>query len=193
MTKLLAAYSDDELLSGCIKNDRKIQQKFYERFYGKMMSLCSRYCNNREDALELLNSGFLKVYLNIKSFKSEGSLEGWIRKIILNHILETHRNNIKYRDMITYPDHEQDGETGDDVISELNASDIIKMIGLLPPSSRLVFNLFAIDGYSHQEIAEKLKISTGTSKWHVSFAREKLKNMFSVAKVKEDNYASFRQ
>ena len=189
MTKLLAAYTDEELLTGCTKNDRKIQEKFYERFYGKMMSFCSRYCNNREDALELLNSGFLKVFLNIKSFKSEGSLEGWIRKIILNHILETYRSNIKYRDMISYPDQEHDGETGDNIISQLNAEDIINMIGLLPPSSRVVFNLFAIDGHSHQEIAEKLKISTGTSKWHVSFAREKLKKMINESNLKEENYA----
>ena len=193
MTKLLAAYKDEELLSGCIKNDRLIQQKFYERFYGKMMSLCSRYSNNKEDALELLNSGFLKVFLNIKTFKSEGSLEGWIRKIILNHILETHRNNLKYRDMITYPEHEQDGETEDDIIAELNAADIIKMVGLLPPSSRLVFNLFALDGYSHQEIAERLKISVGTSKWHVAFAREKLKKMINDSNLMKDNYAKFRQ
>jgi RNA polymerase sigma factor (sigma-70 family) len=188
MTKLLAAYSDDELLAGCIKNDRRYQQRFYERFYGKMMSLCSRYCNNREDALELLNSGFLKVFLNIKAFKSEGSLEGWVRRIVLNHILEEHRKHLKYRDTIVYPENEKDGEADGDAISDLNAKDIINMIGLLPASSRLVFNLFAIEGFSHQEISERLKISTGTSKWHVSFAREKLKKMINDSKIKEDRY-----
>ena len=192
MVKLLAAYTDEELLAGCVKNDRNIQQKFYERFYGKMMSLCSRYCNNKEGALELLNSGFLKVFLNIKSFKSQGSLEGWIRKVILNHILETHRKNIKYREMVEIQDKGHDVESNEDIISELNAEDIITMIGELPPSSRLVFNLFAIEGFSHKEISEKLKISTGTSKWHVSYARERLKKMFVEIKIKEDNYVSSR-
>jgi len=192
MAKLSVAYTDDELLKGCINNDRVYQQKFYQRFYGKMMSLCSRYTNNREDAMELLNSGFMKVFLNVKSFKSDGSLEGWIRKIIFNHILENHRGNIRYKEIMTYPDKDFDTVENKDVVSDLQAGDIIRMIGLLPPSSRMVFNLFAIEGYSHDEISKLLKISTGTSKWHVAFAREKLKKMILEEDKIENSYINAR-
>src|ERR1017187_3214009 len=190
MTKLSAAYTDEELIAGCIKNDTRFQQRFYERYYGKMMSLCSRYCHNREDAHELLNSGFLKVFQNIKTFKSQGSLEGWVRKIILNTILEVHRSRIKYREIISYPEKEPDAEINVDIVESLYAEDIIKIISLLPAASRVVFNLFAVEGYSHAEISEMLKISTGTTKWHVSYAREKLKTMINELKLNDIYYVS---
>ncbi len=142
--------------------------------------------------MELLNSGFMKVFLNVKSFKSDGSLEGWIRKIIFNHILENHRGNIRYKEIMTYPDKDFDTVENKDVVSDLQAGDIIRMIGLLPPSSRMVFNLFAIEGYSHDEISKLLKISTGTSKWHVAFAREKLKKMILEEDKIENSYINAR-
>jgi RNA polymerase sigma factor (sigma-70 family) len=190
MPRLLATYTDEELLLGCRENDSRYQQRFYERFYGKMMSLCSRYCNNREDAEELLNTGFLKVFHNLNTFKSQGSLEGWIRKIILNTILESHRRNIKYKEIIKYPDFEQDESVDNGIISHLYAEDLINLISRLPASSRLVFNLFVIEGYSHNEIADLLNISTGTTKWHVSFAKDKLKKMILASKLNETNYVN---
>lgn len=138
MTKLSAAYTDEELITGCIKNNSRFQQLFYERFYGKMMSLCSRYCHNRDDSHELLNSGFLKIFQNIKSFKSQGSLEGWVRKIILNNILEVHRSRVKYREIMSYPEKEPDTEINCEIIESLYAEDIIRLIGNLPSASRVV-------------------------------------------------------
>lgn len=175
MVKLVAAYTDEELIQGCAKNDPRAQERLYTKYYGKMLSVCMRYSRNKEDALELLNMGFLKVFMNIASFGNKGSFEGWVRRIIVNTVLEEHRKTVNYRDHVSFPEVEQDGVTDADVISELYAEDIIGMIGLLPPASRMVFNLFAIEGYPHKEIAEMLNISEGTSKWHVSFAKDKLK------------------
>jgi RNA polymerase sigma-70 factor (ECF subfamily) len=176
MAKLAAAYTDEELIDGCLKHDPRMQEKLYAKYYGKMLSVCFRYSRNKEDALELLNNGFLKVFLNVKSFQGKGSFEGWIRKIMLNTILEEHRKNISYKENIYFPDEEKDDVTIDaGILNNLYTEDIIKMISTLPAASRMVFNLFVMEGFSHKEISARLNISEGTSKWHVNFAKEKLK------------------
>ena len=192
MTRLVAAYTDEELIEGCLQSDSKSQERLYAKYYGKMLSVCSRYERNREDALELLNNGFLKVFLNLKNFQGKGSFEGWVRKIMINTILEQHRKTVKYKEVIRFPDTEKDAGNDAAVEHELYAEDIIRMIASLPPSSRMVFNLYAIEGYTHREIGEMLHISEGTSKWHVAFAKDKLKKKIEESKpLKELAYGRF--
>jgi RNA polymerase sigma-70 factor (ECF subfamily) len=193
MVKLTAAYSDEELISGCSENNPRAQERLYAKYYGKMLSVCMRYSRNREDAVELLNTGFLKVFLNIKSYQAKGSFEGWIRRIVVNTVLEEFRKTVNYREVMHFPETMGDGEIKADALEHLYAEDLVQIISCLPPSSRMVFNLFVVEGYSHKEIAEMLKISEGTSKWHVSFAKEKLKKLLEKrAGSKEVKYEYFK-
>lgn len=175
MARLIAAYNDEELIDGCLKNDAKSQERLYAKYYGKMLVVCSRYTRNKEDAIENLNNGFLKIFLNLKSFEGKGSFEGWMRRIMVNTVLEQHRKTVTYKEVVRFPETFADQPFDATIIDQLYADDLIKLIASLPPSSRTVFNLFVIEGYTHKEIAKMLQISEGTSKWHVSYAKDKLK------------------
>lgn len=190
MAKLIAAYTDEELVQGCLRNDSLMQERFYKKYYGKMLSLCLRYCRNMEDAQELLNIGFLKVFNGLKSYQFKGSLEGWVRRVVLNSILEEHRRNVNYKSMMSFPEYEEDGQVEAESLENLFAEDIISLLNQVPTASRVVFNLFVIEGYSHKEIGKMLNISEGTSKWHVSVAKEKLKKLIlQQSNVTEASYA----
>lgn len=161
------------LVKECIAGNRQYQELLYQIHAGKMMGICMRYMHCREDAEDILQESFIKIYNNIQKFEGKGSLEGWIRKIIINTILESFRKSktsfsIEEIHMNNIPDN------GEDIISEISKSELVKMIQELSPAYRLVFNLFAIEGFSHKEIASRLGISEGTSKSNYSAARKKL-------------------
>ncbi len=169
-----------EFLKSCKDGDRRSQKLLYERCFRPMMLVCYRYADCKDDAVDLLNIAFLKVINNLDKYNEEVPFEAWIKRITVNSVIDEFRKNKKYKEMI---------QTGDLTTAEFNVADvneadrkldaesILKLVGQLPNVTRSVFNLFAIDGYSHKEIAEKLSISEGTSKWHVNFARTKLKEM----------------
>jgi len=161
------------LVNGCIENDRTYQEALYRRFYPVMIGMCMRYTQDRNLAMEIVNSGFLRVFKKLHTFQFTGSLEGWIRKIVY-HCLADHfkkkSSNIYFLEI-------EHGEKPKDnyVLEGLYAEDILKLIDKLPNATRRVFILYAIEGYKHHEIAEAVNISIGTSKWHLSEARKKLK------------------
>ena len=166
--------SENELIDGC-KNQNQLAQKYlYKRFYSTMLNSCMRYTNNRQDAVEILNNGFLKVFNSIGGFEGKGSLEGWIRKIIINTALDFTRSQRKYKEAMDF-ESTKENSISPEVIDRLTGEDILSVMQRIPISSRQVFSLYMIDGYTHKEIGSMLEISEGTSKWHLSRAKELFK------------------
>ena len=163
------------IIEGCIKNDRKAQALLYRKFYVTMAALCSRYINNRQDAMQVLNDGFLKVFQNIQSYNpAKAGLSIWIGKIMINTAI----NTLRKRKMTFASDTsvlEEESAIESNSIQELEADELRSIIWKLPKATQLVFNLYTLDGFSHREIGEMLDISEGTSRWHVSEARKELK------------------
>lgn len=171
---------NENLLTRCRKNDRKAHNELYRMCFGYLMAICLRYCNNREDAESLLNIGFLKIITNLEKYRTEVPFKSWIGRIMINAIIDEFRKDHKRRDAMS--DVEIDtvttGNTDfNEAAQNLDADELRQLIQQLPDMSRKVFNLYAIDGFSHKEIGEMLSISDGTSKWHVSFARKSLQEM----------------
>lgn len=175
----------DHWIKGCIKNDRRAQEALYKAFYRAMISLCLRYTRNSEDAVEVLNSGFFKVFKNIQQYdRKKGSLYTWIRKLVINSCLDF----IKQKEKIESGEElEEEMEVAipPGVVEKIEADELLSMIRRLPPATGLVFNLFSIEGFSHKEIAAMMGISEGTSKWHLSEARRKLQSMIQLENIHE--------
>jgi RNA polymerase sigma factor (sigma-70 family) len=178
----LSKETEKELVEGCKRNDRLSQERLYKQFQGKMMAMCLRYTGDYERSLDVMNAGFLKVFMKIDLYGFNGSLEGWIRTIIVRVIADYYKKNVRYHENILLED--KDMLIDEDGLDQLYAEDIRKMIATLPRATRIVFNLFAIDGYKHEEISKMLNITTGTSKWHVAKARKQLQEML------KKNYSS---
>lgn len=169
------------LIKACQRNDMLAQKRFYDRFAPKMMGVCYRYARDRDDAEDMLQEGFTKVFQRLHSFRFEGSVEGWIRRIIVHTAIDQlrKRKNEQYPvelDAVEGPDY------AENIIDHLELDYLFGLIQNLPDGYRLVFNLFAIEGYSHGEIAEKLGISASTSRSQYTRARAILKQ-----KICEDN------
>lgn len=163
------------LLDACRKGDRLAQKQLYERYYGKLMGLCMRYFENRDDALDALNRGFLKVLTQLDQYDRKYEFDGWAYRIVQRTAIDLLRTHIRRKDK--YPEAgEVEVVLTSTVMDKLKADDLIKVLDCLSPVTRLVFNLFAIEGYLHKEIAELLDISVNTSKWHVNAARKQLKD-----------------
>jgi RNA polymerase sigma factor (sigma-70 family) len=167
---------EDELIKGCLRRERNAQRQLYDTFSSKMYSICYRYVKDPMEAEDILITAFMKVFDKIEQFKSEGSFEGWIRRIVVNEALTYLRRN---RSMYLETELEQaDREPDYSKLSDhLEAEDLLNMIKELPTGYRIVFNLYAIDGYSHKEIADQLNISENTSKSQLSRARVYLQKM----------------
>jgi RNA polymerase sigma factor (sigma-70 family) len=181
--------SETDLIAGCIAGDRVMQEELYNRFAPKMYAVCLRYANNSDDAQDLLQEGFIKVYKNIQRFRAEGSFEGWIRRVFINSSIEHLRK--KSAKLMTVTEKEE-GTIEDSDISALDTmaeKDIIKLIQDLSPGYRTVFNLYVIEGFAHKEIAEQLGISEGTSKSQLARAKSILQK--KVAQYLSDTEKSY--
>jgi len=184
------------LIQECLKQNSNAQKILYKKFFPKMIAVCLRYLKNKEDASEVLNSSFLKVFEKIKQYKSEGSLEGWIKKIVINSSLDFIRSNKTYRNKFILTDeflfYNSDEKTETDTVdisdaeTFLSNEEIFELIRALPPATRIVFNLYVIDGFKHKQIAKQLDISTGTSQWHLSNARKILQEKINEAITKKN-------
>lgn len=165
---------DNELIEGCKRHDRHAQRYLYEHLSGKMFALCCRYVKDRMEAEDVLVTAFTKVFDRISQYKGEGSFEGWIRRVVVNESLTfLRRSKSMYIETdIETADREPDLNSAE---NELEAEDLRKLIAELPTGYRIVFNLYAIDGYTHQEIGDQLGISENTSKSQLSRARALLK------------------
>lgn len=171
-----------------MENDRRAQKVVYEQLYGRMLSVCKRYADDEDAAKDMVSVGFIKVFKHISDFGFKGSFEGWVRRIMVNVALDDlKRNRLKSTLFVSWEQVGYDNESyiGNAAIDRLNIKDLYAIIEKLSPVSRAVFNMYVIDGFSHKEIAEKMNISEGTSKWHVSNARQFLQ--YEIAKQDEVN------
>lgn len=168
-----------DLIQGCLARDRASQRKIYEIYGSSMMGLCLRYSKNREEAEEVLQDGFLQMFKNIGQFQFKGSFEGWLRRIMINCALQRYRGKLNEFVLVslTDQDHLLSTETG--LMDRLSEKELIAVIQTLPPASRLVFNLYVLDGLKHREIAELLGVTEGTSKSNLSDARRALKALLT--------------
>lgn len=167
----------NSIINGCKLNDRKAQELLYRNFYRAMMTICVRYTKNEADALEVLNTGFYKVYKNIDKYDAKkATLYTWIRTIVINSCL----NFIKSRETKSAwkeLDQAASVHLSPDVFGKMNAGEILKLVRALPPATQAVFNLYVMEGFNHKEIGKLLGISDGTSKWHLSEARKILQEL----------------
>lgn len=170
----------DDIVKKCVKGDRKAQHELYKIFYSKMMGVCYRYTNNAEDARDILQDGFVKVYTNLKKYNFQGSLEGWIRRIMVNTAIDHFRktkNVFMVDDEDDYILENSKVESEDSIYSQFGEKVIMDAIQSLSPAYQTVFNLNVIEGYQHKEIAAKLNISEGTSKSNLAKAKKNLKKI----------------
>lgn len=162
------------LLDGCLKHDRQSQKMLYQHFYGYAMSVCLRYTSSRSEAIEVLNDGFLKVFTKLNLYDRSKSLKGWIRRIMINTSIDHYRHNLKHASTQGDLENALEVSAQETAISKLSFDEIVAEIQELTPAYRAVFNLYVIDGFNHEEIAEILEISVGTSKSNLSRARAAL-------------------
>lgn len=177
---------ESDLIAGCISGDRKMQRELYERYSAKMFGVCLRYAGNTEEAEDILQEGFIKVFRKIGSFRGEGSFEGWIRRIFVNTAIEQFRRKT-YMQPITEREENSVEATYLSVLDSLAEKDIIKLVQQLSPGYRTVFNMYVVEGYTHRQIAESLGISEGTSKSQLSRAKIILQDLVKqhIEKKKE--------
>lgn len=164
---------NEGLIAGCVREDRKAQYELYRALYPMMMSVCSRYERNEQDVLARVNTGFLKILQNIGTRKKGVPFEPWARRVIINTVIDEFRRDRmrKAHEVIGTPVETINDNSVNDYLNEMEAEAFAALLQELPPMSRKVFNLFAVDGFAHREIAAMLGISIGTSKWHVANAR----------------------
>ncbi len=163
--------NESTLVKYCINGDQKAQRMLFEMYAPKMLGVCLRYAKNKEQAEDALQDGFVKVFSNLEKFSGEGSLEGWVRRIMVNTSLDQIRKDAKLQNNVSWDDVDFKIENDSFILEGLMAEDLLKLINTMPQGYKMVFNLFAIEGYSHKEIALKLNISENTSKSQYSRAR----------------------
>ncbi|MEO6914332.1 MAG: sigma-70 family RNA polymerase sigma factor [Chitinophagaceae bacterium] len=175
---------NSNIIAGCKKGDRKSQELLYRNYYKAMMALCLMYTKNDADAVEVLNGGFLKVFLNLHRYDpTHANLYTWIRTIIINNCLDFIKSKSR---------NQQPGELNRaievyinaEAIEKMDAAMLLDLVRKLPPATQAVFQLYVIEGYNHKEIGSLVHISEGTSKWHLSEARKSLQQMIRMQEVK---------
>ncbi len=187
-----------QLIEGCKNQDRKCQKMLYKALYGFAMGICLRYAGNRYEASEIMNTGFFKVMTNLDKYDRAKPFKAWLGRIMMNTSIDYYRANLKvaYTEELDQADHVGESEV---VSSKLGYDELLKLVQKLPEAYRTVFNLFAIDGYTHEEIGEMLGINPGTSKSNLHKARQKLQKMLhsvengSSAGVRHTSIVAIRQ
>jgi RNA polymerase sigma-70 factor (ECF subfamily) len=172
-------YTIDDLVKNCKAGQRKSQELLYKQFAPKMLGVCMRYAVDRMEAEDMLQNGFIKVFEKIKDYRGEGSFEGWVRRIMVRCAIEYYRKHHKTMQLVAVEDAGAEASANAAVIDKLDAKDLMRLIQQLSPGYRMVFNLYAIEGYSHKEIAAMLNITEGASKSQLSRARSILKEQIT--------------
>ncbi|HEY1008913.1 MAG: RNA polymerase sigma factor [Daejeonella sp.] len=166
--------SEEELIQKCKQGNLRHQEALYMRFYSYAMGVGLRYLPDRDDALEVVNDSFIKVFKSIESFKNEQNFKPWLRRIVVNTALDRRRKDLKHQNQLALEDAEY-VSFAPQAIAHLNSQDILKLLDTLPYVQRTVFNMYEIDGYNHEEIGELLQISASSSRVNLSRAKEKLR------------------
>ncbi len=167
-----------QLITACLSGSRKGQHKLFKLYYGKMFAICMRYANNYEEAQDMLNEGFMKIFANLDKYTDEGSFEAWMKRVMVNSAIDYQR---KYKTLVQtvafdeVPEFEISTFDVNNAISKISTDELLTLVQHLPPTSRNVFNMYVFENYSHAEISQVLDMKEGTSHWHLNFARTKLK------------------
>lgn len=173
---------EEYLIEQCKERNQKAQKLLYEKYYNQMFTLCLRYVKDEEDATEVVHEGFVKVFNKIKTFQSESKLSTWMRSIFMHTAVDFFRSTREYKKRFFTTENVDIFQNISDIKSleeepiknQLSQEYLFNLVKTLPPASRMVFNLYVIEEMHHKEIAKQLKISVGTSKWHLSNARKLL-------------------
>lgn len=169
--------TDEQLVQGCLRGDANAQKALYQQFARKMMSICMRYANDRDQAQDMLQDGFVKVFQKMEYFRGDGPLGGWIARTMVNTALDHVRRNKPYDHSVDLTEAEYLHQEDPKVLSHMSTDELLELIQALPPGYRTVFNLFVIEGYPHKDIAEMLGISENTSKSQFMKARAYLRKL----------------
>ncbi len=173
-------YTDDEIIEGCLSNNRQMQKALYDKYASKMFAVCLRYAQNRDDASDILQDGFLKVFTKMDQFSREHSFEGWIRRIMTNTAITHYYQNKKINEQQNIEDiNETDIETFDFKDAEFSNEELMGAIQSLPDAYRIVFNMYAIEGYKHKEIADELNIEVSTVKTQYHRAKKMIQQILA--------------
>ncbi|RUT79192.1 RNA polymerase sigma factor [Ancylomarina longa] len=176
----------EQIIKDCIKGKSKAQEALYVAYAPKLLGVCMRYSNNRSEAEDNLQDGFLKIFKHIKSYQFKGSFEGWMRRIMVNTALEKFRK-AKHVQLVEEPWDREESEMENELKSDIPLDILLNMIQELPNRYQLVFNLYVLDGYTHREIAEVMQISVGTSKSNLARGRAILKHKIGEYLAKKEN------
>ena len=185
---ILTQYKIEELMEGCKVGKRKMQEALYQQTASKMLAVCMRYAKDRMEAEDVLQLGYIKIFQKVAEYRGDGSFEGWMRRVMVNTAIESYRKNLRTLNVVPIEDAYEQPSTGFD-FSRLGMQDLLKVIQKLSDGYRMVFNMYAIEGYSHKEIATTLGISEGASKSQLSRARAILKE--EIIKMEGIDYASY--
>jgi len=172
------SYLDHDLIVGALKKDRHLQEMLYRKYADGMFSVACSYSENEDEAADILQEGFIKVFRNLKSHDQSKSLGGWIRRIIVNTALEYYKKKKRHLEVLKEYSNEE-GVSYEDLFKDLNKLEVIRFVDNLPSKAQMVLKLYAIEGYAHQEIATALNISVGTSKSQLSRAKQLLREMIN--------------
>lgn len=176
--------TETDIIKGCLKGERKAQQQLYEAYSKKFLAICMRYVKDRDHAEDVMIEGFMKIFEKLPQYEAKGSFEGWMKRIIVTQSLLTLRNNKNLNMEINTENHLETAESAYE-LNHLEAADLMELIKELPVGYRTVFNLYAIEGYSHSEIGDLLGITESTSKSQLNRARNVLKQKIADQQIKE--------
>ena len=185
--------SQQELIDGCLKGDSRSQHAVYKMYYGKMKAVCLRYASSTDEAKDMVQDGFIKVFSSLEKFEGNGSLEGWIRRIMVNLSIDQYRKKKHHVDLdlenskLLVEENAEEEEEKESEIYDFQPHHIVEAMQQLTPVYRTVFNLYVFENFSHQEISEKLGISLGTSKSNYSKAKKNMKKILLKNKINEAN------
>jgi RNA polymerase sigma-70 factor (ECF subfamily) len=176
---------DVDLITACIRKERKAQYEMYKQTHSYLMAICVRYTRTYEDAQEALNNGFLKMLNNLEKYKTNIPFKTWVRRLMVNVLIDEYRKYKKHNETMKYVEDYSalpNASSVNSAIAKMDAEQIQRQIAKLPVVSQRVFNMYVIDGFNHREIGDMLGISEGTSKWHLHDSRERLKVMLAEVK-----------
>lgn len=177
-------FTDIELVEGCIAGKSQFQELLYKRFFSFAMGICIRYTPNTNDAVEVVNDSFLKVFENIKSYDSSRPFKGWFSKVIVNSAIDSYRKTLKHHAEVSLNGAETIEDQEPTMDEQLTTSEIIMLFAQLPDAYRITFNLYEIEGYSHEEIGEMMGISTSTSRSNLTRAKKMLRTLYHKGHIK---------
>ena len=171
------------MLAGCLKNNASSQEALYHRFSPRMLGVCYRFAKNREDAEDMLQEGFIKVFSQIHQYRNEGALEGWVRRIVVHTCINILKKNKKFSDSVDISFANSMPATEENIPSIVQAKQVVECIRMLPIGYRTVLNLYAIEGFSHREISEMLDIEESTSRSQYTRAKTMLEDILIKKKI----------